>query len=130
MSNEQSVETQVTRRTVVRTGVKLAYATPILAASFHLAGRGALAVCDCSSITGAVYDESPYGGSGVASCCTCEHCKAARPWQGGRFGSVIYPQAYYLPGVNLCADPSLGFPNGFSTSYCPPICTPCGPFSP
>lgn len=125
MPKERQLDTHTTRRAVVKTGAKLAYTTPILAASFHFAGQGALAICDCSHIAGAVFDETPYGG-GQPSCCTCEHCKAPRPSQGGPFGSVIYPQAYYRPDTNLCADPSLGFPTGFSPSYCAPICTPCG----
>ena len=42
-----------TRRTVVKTGAKLAYAAPILAASFKLSGRSALAVSglDCGTPT-------------------------------------------------------------------------------
>jgi len=125
MPKEHRLDTQTTRRAVVKTGAKLAYATPILAASFHLAGNSALAICDCSGDAGSVFDETPYGG-GSPSCCTCEHCKAPRTGQGGQHGGVIYPQAYYRPDTNLCADPSLGFPNGFSASYCPPVCTPCG----
>src|SRR6476469_9652229 len=33
-----------TRRTVMKTGAKIAYATPVVAASFHLAAKGAGAV--------------------------------------------------------------------------------------
>lgn len=43
-------ETKTSRRTVVRTGVKLAYGVPLVAASFKLTGEGALAsdnVCSC-----------------------------------------------------------------------------------
>jgi hypothetical protein len=124
MSLEKQLGNQSSRRAVVKTGAKLAYATPILAASFHLMGQGALAqTCDCLDIVGGVYDAAPYGG-GSQSCCSCEHCKYPRPQQGGQFGGVIYPGAVYNTGQHLCA--STLFPNGFSASYCAPICTPCG----
>jgi hypothetical protein len=51
MSLEAQITTPTTRRTVLKTGVKLAYAAPIVAASFSLGKRGAAAcvggVCTC-----------------------------------------------------------------------------------
>lgn len=112
-----------TRRTVVKTGAKLAYAAPLLAASFKLNASGGLAqsTCNCVGIEGGVPDESPYGGGDVAQCCTCEHCKTGG--RGGQFGDVLYPTAFYNPDENMCADDN--FPEGFSLDYCAPICSGC-----
>ena len=52
-----------TRRTVVRTGVRLAYAAPIVAASFALTASGALALCP-GGFTEVVTKDGP-------QCCTC-----------------------------------------------------------
>jgi hypothetical protein len=118
-----------TRRRVLKTGAKLAYAAPVVATSLKLSHLNALAdgACTCTG-AGAVFDETPYGGGGP-SCCTCEHCKSKRLQPDGTLGGVIYPQAYYRPETSLCADPSLGFPEWFPASYCAPICTPCGTVS-
>jgi hypothetical protein len=114
---------QLTRRRVVGTGAKLAYAAPLVAASFHLTQLNALAdgTCGCMGIAGGTFDATPYGGGGP-SCCTCEQCKSVRPGQPN--GSVLYPTAFYNAEKNLCADDD--FKNGFSDAYCAPICTPCG----
>jgi hypothetical protein len=45
---ERRLETQTTRRTVVKTVVKLIHATPLVAASFPLLGQSVLAAnCSC-----------------------------------------------------------------------------------
>ena len=124
-----------TRRTVVKTGAKLAYAAPLLAASFKLNASGGLAqsTCNCEGIEGGVPDESPYGGGDVAQCCTCEHCKSERP--GETNGTFVYRGAYYNPDTNLCAcepcaqgeteDCAYCTTTGFSPTYCAPICSGC-----
>jgi hypothetical protein len=125
LSEFNSFARETSRRTVVRTGIKLAYAAPLVAASYKLTANSALAQsCDCTGIEGGVVDETPYGG-GPTSCCTCEHSKEAG--RGGTFGDVIYPGAFYNPTTNLCADttPPFNFPNGFSPTYCAPICSGC-----
>jgi hypothetical protein len=43
---ERRASPGITRRSVIRTGVKLAYAAPIVAASFRLTEGGALAACN------------------------------------------------------------------------------------
>jgi len=55
---ERGATTVVTRRTVVKTGAKLAYAVPLVAASFKLSGMSALAVDEltCGCFTG---EQSP-----------------------------------------------------------------------
>jgi hypothetical protein len=67
--SELSIDDQLsrgtTRRTVVTTGAKLAYAAPLVAASFALTARGALAACG---------GQTPIGFTGVggeALCCGC-----------------------------------------------------------
>lgn len=61
---EEITQTQTTRRTIVKTGVKLAYAAPLVAATFKLTARGASAaisaalncpnvfICDFAEICG------------------------------------------------------------------------------
>jgi hypothetical protein len=62
---------QVTRRRIVTTGAKLAYAAPLVAVSFKLTGSGALAA---TPICPATYtpDEKNVAFGGPACCrCTC-----------------------------------------------------------
>ena len=141
MSIERLADLEVpvtSRRTVVKTGAKLAYAAPLLAACFKLNASGGLAqsTCNCTGIPGGVPDETPYGGGTVAQCCTCEHCESGG--RGGTFGDVIYRDSFYNPDTNLCAcepcradeDPvtdHCGFcsTQGFSATYCAPQCSGC-----
>lgn len=63
----------VDRRRIVKAGAKLAYAAPLVAASFKLAANGALAqrvTCPAG------YDYVPVGPSGHAECCHCPKCTA------------------------------------------------------
>lgn len=65
---EKTAASRLTRRKVVTTGTKLAYAAPLVAASFKLSSMGALAVehsCDCVDD-----DLSPKNLEG--SCYTCK----------------------------------------------------------
>jgi hypothetical protein len=123
MPSTKHVAHPVSRRTVVHTGAKLAYAVPLVAATMKLSAIGAEAkeTC-CDGILGGIFDTTPYGG-GSPACCTCEHCKT-KP------GGVSYPNASYAlkAGTNggLCVDASVGFPNGISPSDCAPVCIPCG----
>lgn len=67
--NELGIDEQLsrgtTRRTVVTTGVKLAYAAPLVAASLRLTAGGALAACGGAT-------PNPFTGvGGEALCCGC-----------------------------------------------------------
>jgi len=71
---ESQIATSTTRRTVVKTGAKLAYAAPVLAASFRLSQMGAMAavsgnVCPPNLICGVQPEEcdSPGDDTGVCS---------------------------------------------------------------
>jgi hypothetical protein len=111
-----------TRRTVVKTGAKLAYAAPLVAASFRLGAGGALAAggCACKS-AGFVFDDSPPldGNSNPTgfspACCTCKHCT---------FLGATNP--VYDPATNQCFDGGQPI-----TSGCYPLCDDvCRPVSP
>ena len=115
MNAKEKAMAPLTRRTVVKTGVKLAYATPILAASMHLSAGGALGVQDCSCLTAAagwVFDDSPPLDSDSnpngfdPACCTCFHCI--------QLGA---PNPTYDATNNTCLS------DGVPTDRCYPICT-------
>jgi hypothetical protein len=58
---DQHLGDHVTRRRIVKTGVKLAYAAPLVAASFQLTAGGTLArtcTCGCTLFGPWVYDPS------------------------------------------------------------------------
>jgi hypothetical protein len=83
MSNDdRSWKHRSTRRSVVKSGAKLAYATPLVAASFSLLNQTALAAdCSCKPAdAGFVFDASPPLGvdsnpAGFSpACCSCQHC--------------------------------------------------------
>jgi hypothetical protein len=59
-----SIATSTTRRRVLKTGAKLAYVAPLVAASFKLNAHGALAACG---------GDTPYAFTfeGEALCCGC-----------------------------------------------------------
>jgi hypothetical protein len=65
LSIDEQFSRGTTRRTVVTTGAKLAYAAPLVAASFGLTARGALAAC------GGATPFSFTGVGGEALCCGC-----------------------------------------------------------
>jgi hypothetical protein len=65
LSIDEQLSRGTTRRTVVTTGAKLAYAAPLVAASFGLTARGALAAC------GGVTPLSFTGVDGDPLCCGC-----------------------------------------------------------
>jgi len=75
----------LSRRTVVRTGVKLGYAAPLIAASFKLTAEGGLAQTICTPPT------VPVG----EFCCTCET-------------TVIDYELVVVDGVAKCV--AAGFP--------------------
>ena len=63
-NNQVSQETRESRRSILKSGVKLAYTAPLVAATFKLDARGALAAT-CSAGTTLVVV------NGVTSCCKC-----------------------------------------------------------
>lgn len=117
MSHLVRSQNRSTRRSVIKTGTKLAYATPLVAASFPLLGRSVLAAdCSCKP-AGFVFDASPPldGDSNpfhyVPACCSCKHCTD--------LGATA---PYYDPASNQC------FQNGSSIAHiCYPLCADvCG----
>jgi hypothetical protein len=105
----------LSRRRVVQTGVKVAYAAPIVAATVHLASlrAGAASNCACQPAAGNyVFDETPpldgdSNPSGfVPACCTCVHCV--------QLGA---PNPSYDPVTNSCLS------DGQPTDRCYPLCT-------
>jgi len=62
----RSLSQRSTRRTVVKTGTRLAYAAPLVALSFKLSSRGALAACPATYqlVTVGFPPDSP-------QCCRC-----------------------------------------------------------
>jgi hypothetical protein len=76
----------LTRRRVVKTGAKLAYAVPLVAATFRLTADGAMAK-SCPS--GYVFD--PSGPDGVPECCACTEACTTIPGTGT-----------YNPATNRC----------------------------
>jgi len=65
------LDQHVTRRRIVTTGVKLAYAAPLVAVSFKLTGSGALAALPTCP-EGSTPDENNVAFGGPACCsCTC-----------------------------------------------------------
>jgi hypothetical protein len=112
MHLQEERRTRPTRRAVVATGVKLAYAAPLVAASFGLTG-GALAAADCScKPAGFVFDASPpldqnsnlFGYA--PACCSCTHCTD--------LGATA---PYYDPASNQCLQGGQSL-----ASICYPIC--------
>jgi hypothetical protein len=63
----RSLSQRITRRTVVKTGTRLAYAAPLVALSFKLSGRGALAACPAPTVL--VTAGFP---PGSPQCCVCD----------------------------------------------------------
>jgi len=57
-----------TRRTIVKTGIKLGYAIPLVAATYKLTGRGALAACGGDTPVAASFT---FAGETVNLCCGC-----------------------------------------------------------
>jgi len=76
----EQLESNATRRSVIKTGVKLGYAVPLVAASFKLSASGALAVTclpdfflipeldDCCKCDGVLADIPPIFEGGKAVC--------------------------------------------------------------
>jgi len=69
---ENQIATSTTRRTIVKTGAKLAYAAPVLAASFRLSQMGAMAavsgnVCPPNLVCGVQPEQCGEDASGVCS---------------------------------------------------------------
>jgi hypothetical protein len=60
-----------TRRRVVATGAKLAYAAPVVAATMGLAARGASAACACPSNTAAFAYFAVTHGPNTGTCAQC-----------------------------------------------------------
>jgi hypothetical protein len=81
---EKATVASVSRRTVVKTGAKLAYAAPLLAASFKLVGGGALA----ADLWLDIVDEADYYGEfgGDAAVCKVVICHANCSDDGGSSG--------------------------------------------
>jgi hypothetical protein len=63
-SLQERAATSVTRRTIVKTGIRLAYAAPLVAASFKLTTDGALAAICPPGYQGVQLSIGP-------SCCRC-----------------------------------------------------------
>ena len=115
MNVDEGTMASLTRRNIVKAGAKLAYATPILAASMHLSADAVRGVQNCSCLTanaGWVFDDSPPLDSDSnpngfdPACCTCLHCiqlGAANP--------------SYDAANNICLS------DGVPTDRCYPICT-------
>jgi len=91
-------DTQIDRRRIVKTGVKLAYAAPLVAASFRLTSSGALAVA-CEDY------EFPLNNR----CCTCDGCTVGEePYFDAAAG--VCKQLKLTPGqpdqTFICGEPT------------------------
>jgi hypothetical protein len=66
----EHLDAQATRRRIVKTGVRLAYAAPIVAATFKLAGSGVLAqtICVCGCTVGGPWLFNPSTGRCESQC--------------------------------------------------------------
>lgn len=120
------VREPLTRRRIVKTGAKLAYATPVVAASFKLGVRQASAVSGVCPDDGVVID-----------CSGIDNADAATCGDAGPVGSCSRYQAGDCPACledNFCDDAPVcgaGCPDGF---VCVPTCcddqprclAPCG----
>ena len=107
--------TQTTRRTIVRTGAKLAYAAPLVAASTHLLGGAARAVHEtCAEFVGPTFPPGPYvfdphigppflpAEIGPPGCCTCAPCPTD-------FGPQVYrPESNVCCPEGTAPDPASG----------------------
>jgi hypothetical protein len=89
------LERTVTRRRVVTTGAKLAYAAPLVAVSYKLSQRGALAASPVSC-------EHSLGGTGGGGC--MQACSEPSPYAGC--------------GGNQCDGFGGGDPQGPCATYC------------
>jgi hypothetical protein len=105
-SLDQGLRTTIDRRRIVKTGAKLAYAAPLVAATFKLTADSALAVCQC--FIGETYDPSVPACGGADGCCRC----------GCTVGTFTYD-----PATNTCI--RLTCPVGAPNCTCTPTCTCC-----
>jgi hypothetical protein len=118
---EERLATPATRRTVVKTGVKLAYAAPLVAASLGITRRTALAADNplddlCAFCYGDTYtgDDSPNNPG--TPCCTCHGSEVPACTVNGE------PGYFYSETFNTC------LPRRGVTQPVPPGCTPlCRP---
>jgi hypothetical protein len=138
--SRQRLTTAVTRRAVVTTGVKLAYAAPVVAASLQLDALGARALDSSCTDPGLdpnlswTFDPkfgppgAPDTVPGFAACCGCP--------PDATFS--YYPDFNYCcpagstPSTDpplLCRDTSTGFLSGFVPPVCFPV-TVTNPVSP
>jgi hypothetical protein len=113
LSLDEQLKSGTTRRTVVTTGAKLAYAAPLVAASFALTARGALAACGGQT-------PIPFtGAGGEALCCGC--CP-----QTGLSASALRAQrrvtAQQAPGDFTTCQNLLGGPSACSRTGNPRVC--------
>jgi len=122
---DQQLKTQITRRTVVRTGAKLAYAAPLVAASFKLDnGVGAQAApsaacvpgtCDLVSICGS-HCGCRTNASGSTSCLQNIACVDANPCTDGcSAGEVCLADTCCGDGVPRCVPGCAGVAFHFLT---------------
>jgi len=102
---ERGATSIVTRRTIVKTGAKLAYAAPLVAASFKLSSMGALAAADGSC---PCFDtsQSPKQGQSQSVPCgaqgTCYACKADDGHTICGQAKTGSPQVTCVGGVPTC----------------------------
>jgi len=95
----EPVTTPVSRRTLVRTGAKLAYAAPLVAASVHLSALAAGAACACpptTKTTGSFYEVTRGPNAGTCAVCSASaigyDAVADRCLLGG--GRTVSPSGY------------------------------------
>ena len=101
-----------TRRTVIKTGARLAYAAPLLAASVHFGAGSALATIISP---GACFHSSDIPGQGCKETCTATGC-SGQACDGCSGGAHPCDACCTAAGLgNVCP----------STSYCNPDCFAC-----
>ena len=103
-----------TRRTIVKTGVKLGYAIPLVAASYKLTGRGALAACGGDTPIAFDFDFTDIGT--VSLCCGCCDIGDVGPNQGTLFDAFAECQALLAAQGTQCPLP--GQPGDDITRVC------------
>jgi hypothetical protein len=117
-------ESQVTRRRVVETGVRLAYAAPIIAASFKLRSAaaqilspaciggscGTFGICSEDDLCVCVATDD-----GNGFCHRCQQCDTATPCTS----QADCPGGYLCSANNCCGEPVCMQPCAGTTSDCP-----------
>lgn len=106
LSIDEQLSRGTTRRTVVTTGAKLAYAAPLVAASVALTGGGALAACGGTTPLALTVDDR-------LLCCGC--CPQTR---------AISARAQRRLAAEQAADPAFAACQTLLASQTPPISCP------